>query len=119
VLELFRKGLVEPVFWALVAQVLVTWLVPFTAQWLLLRKMSAERRGRAWNDLTWAAAILFMFLNATTMIPFAWVTRPERGVGKGILALLYGFALAVGVLVLQVALNGLINKYWLGLPFLE
>jgi hypothetical protein len=116
-LELCLRGVQEPAFWGLLARAVVVWAVPFGAQLLLLRRMNAERRARAWNALTWAVGLLHMPLNATTMIPFAWVTRPKRGLLPGVLALLYGVALAVPVLAAQLVLIGVVNVTLLNKPF--
>lgn len=116
-LELFAKAVREPFFWGAVAQAVVGWVTPFAVQKLLLRQMSEERRARSWNELTWAVGILFF--NAMTMIPFAWVTRRRRGVGHGVLALARGLLLFVLVVVLQLALNGVINVALMGRRFLE
>ena len=71
--------------------------------------MEAERRARSWNGLSWAIAILSV--NAISMIPFEWVTRPKRGVESGVLALALGFVWGAGVFAATVGLSALIG--WL------
>lgn len=115
--ELCLRGAKEPALWGLLARVVVVWAVPFAAQFLLLRRMNAERRGRAWNSLTWAAGILYSFVPAATMIPFAWVTRPKSGALPGAVALLYGLGLCIPVLAGQLVLVGLVNVALLDKPF--
>jgi hypothetical protein len=87
-LRLCWKGAGTPAFWALVAMTAFQYAVPFLVQRALLARMSEERRDRAWNDLTWAVAILHF--QALSMLPFCWVTRRRSGFGPGALALLMG-----------------------------
>lgn len=65
--------------------------------------MSGERRARAWNGLSWAVAVLT--LNAISMIPFEWVTRPKRGVVPGVVALAAG----CDWMLLVIAATGVVN----------
>lgn len=74
--------------------------------------MEPGRRARAWNGLTWAVAILT--LNAFSMIPFEWVTRPARGWKAGGLALAVGCGWALLVALATVVLSSLIGWLLMG-----
>lgn len=105
-------GLRQPALYGLVLQVVVTWLVPYGLQRLLFARMDEERRGRGWNDLTWACALLWFAPNAASMIPFAWVTRPrsQRAGARQLLAFGWGVGLGVVTLVLQVLASLLVAR---------
>lgn len=108
VVGLFGRALTEPVFYFLVGYSAVTTLVPYWLQRELLARMSAERRERMWNGLSWACALLWLH-PALSMIPFAWVTRSKPGWKGGLLAIGWGLALAVVVvLVLELVGQGLL-----------
>lgn len=111
-LELFGRGIVEPAFWALVLQTVVANLLPYAVQSWRLRRMEAERRERGWNGLSWAVAVLT--LNAISMIPFEWVTRPRRGVEPGVVALAAGCDLMLLVVVATGVVNALIGWLLMG-----
>ncbi|MSP26276.1 MAG: hypothetical protein EXR75_14200 [Myxococcales bacterium] len=67
--------------------------MPLLVQWLDARRMSAERRARAWNTASWGAA-LYAF-GPASMLGWMWVTRP-RGA-----RIAYG-AIATAALVLGI-----------------
>jgi hypothetical protein len=99
---LWWQALRDPRFHFLVGSQVLIALVPVFVQWWLLSRMAPERRARAWNSLTWACANLWV--QAAGMIPFAWVSRRERGAREAALAIAYGIALAVAVLLVQLGL---------------
>lgn len=111
-IELLRKGLAAPAFWALVLQTIVANLLPYAVQSWLLRHMDAERRSRVWNGLSWGVAVLT--LNALSMIPFAWVTRPRRGFEAGVVALAAGCDLMIGTIAVGSLVNALVGWLLLG-----
>ena len=84
----FVRALGEPVFYLLLLNAAIVLLLPLVVQRELLARMDEERRARMWNTLTWSQAILWG--GPFSMIPFAWVTRPRRGVVPGIVALAWG-----------------------------
>lgn len=74
--------------------------------------MEPDRRARAWNGLSWAVAILT--LNAISMIPFEWVTRPKRGFEPGVVALAAGCDWMLLAVVATALVNALIGWLLMG-----
>ncbi len=105
--RLVAQGLVTPAFWALLLHAIFEYGLCYVTQRAWLARMTPERRAQAWNDLSWATAILH--LGVLSMIPFAWVTRARRGAKAGALALVIGAgvaALHAGVVIAVGSLLG-------------
>lgn len=109
-LTLLAEGLRQRAFWGLLLIQAVALLVPYALQRALLARMDPERRGRAWNPLSWAVAL--WWTNGLSMIPFAWITRPasQRALPRSLLALGWGLALTLVVVVAQSLLSALIEQ---------
>jgi hypothetical protein len=108
-LELIWRGLRDPALYVLLLEGFLGYFVPYWFQRELLARMSPERRARSWNGLTWACAILWTLHPALSMIPFAWVTRPRRGVKQGFIAIAWGLLLSAICIGLDVGLGWLID----------
>lgn len=104
-LGLFGKGLLSPELWFLICLVALQMGGTYALQRALWMRLSPERRAQGWNEISWGAAIFLAPMPWATMVPFCWVTRPRRGVGPGVVAILAGLAWSVG-LVFALELGG-------------
>jgi len=114
-LGLFAKGLQSAELWFLLSLVALEMGTTFAIQRQLLLRMSDERRAQFWNQASWGAAILVCPMPSATMLPFFWVTRPRRGFGPGVVAILIGLASSAGLVV---ALD-LVGQLWMWLVGLQ
>lgn len=106
--RLMIEGLGSLQLWGLLLQSTLEYGSTFLLQALLLRTMTAERRGRGWNALTWSTAILWA--GPLSMIPFAWVTRRSSDPVSAARAILVGVVATAGLVGVSWAGGELISR---------